>query len=48
MNYTYVMLARRTGMPLSELMTWHPRQIATLAEILEEERWAEKRAANNR
>lgn len=31
-------LARASGQPLTELLTWHPRDVATLVDILDEER----------
>jgi hypothetical protein len=39
-----VRLARVSGLGLTELLTWEPRDIATLADDLDEEMQAMKRA----
>lgn len=44
MRQGLIRLARISGQPLSELLTtWEPRDLATLADDLEEEMAAEKR-----
>lgn len=45
MRYTLVALAYRSGQSLAELMEWHPRDLATLADILDDEDRARRRAA---
>jgi hypothetical protein len=42
---TLVRLARFTGLALSELLTWEPRDIATLVDDIDEETAAAKRAS---
>lgn len=38
-------LARLTGVPLSDLLTWGPRDLATIADMIEEEAAARRRAS---
>ena len=47
MRQSLIRLARFSGQPLSELLTaWEPRDLATLADDLEEELAARRREAN--
>jgi hypothetical protein len=43
-----VTLARVTRVPLSDLEMWHPRDLATLVDQLEEEQAAARRADRRR
>jgi RNase P/RNase MRP subunit p30 len=43
-----VTLARLTGIALSELEVWHPRDLATLVDQLDEEMAAQRRANRKR
>jgi hypothetical protein len=43
-RHTLVSLARLTGIALSELVDWHPRDLATLVDLLDEEMAAQRRA----
>ncbi len=44
MRQTLVRLARITGVGLSELLTWEPRDLATLVDDLDEQMAAARRA----
>lgn len=43
MRRTFVVISMASGVPLSELLEWHPRDFATLVDLMEERIAAQKR-----